>query len=76
MDRLRHGANQNVMHLASVAGNKGQLVEFVRRVLQVIPASMFDILKEIIGIQTNRLQEVPTRLEKEHLKEYAPSVQR
>ena len=49
----------------------GQLVEFVRRVLQVIPASMFDILKEIIGIQTNRLQEVPTRLEKDHLKECA-----
>jgi WASH complex subunit strumpellin len=48
----------------------GELVEFVRQVLQVIPASMFDLLNEIISIQTNRLQEVPTRLEKDHLKEY------
>ena len=51
----------------------GELVEFVRRVLQVIPASMFDILNEIINIQTNRLQEVPTRLEKDRLKEYGPA---
>lgn len=48
----------------------GELVEFVRRVLQVIPSSMFDILNEIINIQTNKLQEVPTRLEKDRLKEY------
>ena len=31
---------------------------------------MFDILNEIINIQTNKLQEVPTRLEKDRLKEY------
>ena len=30
---------------------------------------MFDILNEIINIQTNKLQEVPTRLEKDRLKE-------
>jgi len=44
-------------------------VLFVRMVLQIIPKSMFEVLNEIVEIQTSRLQEVPTRLEKERLKE-------
>jgi len=45
-------------------------VLFVRKVLQIIPKSMFEVLNEIVEIQTSRLQEVPTRLEKDRLKEY------
>lgn len=47
------------------------LVEFVRRVLEVIPRSMFASLREIIQLQTTRLRELPTKVEKERLKEYA-----
>jgi len=31
---------------------------------------MFEVLNEIVEIQTNRLSEVPTRLEKDRLKEF------
>lgn len=48
-----------------------ELVSYVRKVLQIIPESMFQILHQIIDLQTNRVQEVPTRLEKEKLKEFA-----
>ncbi len=48
-----------------------ELVSYVRKVLQIIPESMFTILARIINIQTNELKEVPTRLDKDKLKEYA-----
>jgi WASH complex subunit strumpellin len=47
------------------------LVEFVRRVLQVIPISIFKILREIVKIQNTRMHIIPNRLEAKDLKEYA-----
>ena len=41
------------------------------QVLQIIPESMFNVLHQIIGILTHRMREVPTRLEKEKMKEFA-----
>lgn len=48
-----------------------ELVEFVRRVLEVIPVSVFKILSEIEQIQTHRMAPVPSRLEAKDLKDYA-----
>ena len=48
-----------------------ELVLYVRKVLQIIPLSMFNLLAEIISIQTNKLREVPTLLDKEKLKEFS-----
>jgi WASH complex subunit strumpellin len=42
----------------------GQLVGFVRRVLDIVPRSMFDKMRSIIQIQTSRLLELPPRVEK------------
>lgn len=53
-----------------------ELVQYVRKVLQIIPESMFQILYKIIEMQTSVIKEVPTRLEKEKLKEYAQFEQR
>ena len=41
-----------------------------RKVLQVIPATMFGLLEEVIRNQ-RELLELPTRLEKDKLKEYS-----
>lgn len=49
----------------------GQLVAYVRGVLQIIPQSMFKVLREIIGLQTRQIKELPSRVEKEHMKDYA-----
>eukprot|EP01104_Vermistella_antarctica_P006079 TRINITY_DN16810_c0_g1_i1.p1 TRINITY_DN16810_c0_g1~~TRINITY_DN16810_c0_g1_i1.p1 ORF type:complete len:1181 (+),score=374.81 TRINITY_DN16810_c0_g1_i1:155-3697(+) len=54
----------------------GQLVIFVRKVLEVIPRSMFDVLSDIITLQTSHLKVLPTKLEKDKLKEYAQLDQR
>ncbi|XP_014669948.1 PREDICTED: WASH complex subunit strumpellin-like [Priapulus caudatus] len=48
-----------------------ELVAYVRDVLQVIPRTMFALLSRIIALQTSQMRELPTRLDKEKLREYA-----
>lgn len=49
----------------------GELVALVRRVMDVIPKTMFSILDQIIKLQTNEMKELPTQVEKEQMKDYA-----
>ena len=48
-----------------------ELVSYVRKVLQIIPQSMFSLLEEIVKVLTHDMAEVPTRLDKDKLKDYA-----
>ncbi|KAK3601512.1 hypothetical protein CHS0354_027658 [Potamilus streckersoni] len=54
----------------------GELVGYVRKVLQIIPRSMFGLLDKIITLQTTQIKEVPTRLEKDKMKEFAQLEER
>ncbi|XP_071441255.1 WASH complex subunit 5 isoform X2 [Hetaerina americana] len=49
----------------------GELVAYVRAVLQVIPEMTFALLARVIHLQTTILKELPTRLDKNLLREYA-----
>lgn len=51
--------------------SKGELVSFVRKVLEIVPRSMFQILAQIIDILTNKMRELPTKVEKERLAEFS-----
>ena len=48
-----------------------ELVTYVRRVLQIIPETMFRLLDQIIKLQTEKIREVPTRLDKDKVKDFA-----
>jgi len=48
-----------------------ELVDFMRRVLDIIPRSVFEILQRIIKVQTSRLKPLPVKFESQYLKEYA-----
>ncbi|KAF6202837.1 hypothetical protein GE061_003242 [Apolygus lucorum] len=48
-----------------------QLVLYVRKVLQVIPREVFTLMSEIAHIQTTYIPELPPRLEKDKLRDYA-----
>ncbi|EFA77215.1 hypothetical protein PPL_12424 [Heterostelium album PN500] len=54
----------------------GELVGYVRKVLEIVPKSMFIILKQIIDMQTNSIKELPTKIEKERLRDFAQLDQR
>lgn len=47
-----------------------QLVNYIRNVLQIIPETMFEIMANIIDLQTNFIKEIPTRIDKKAMKEY------
>lgn len=49
----------------------GELEIYVRKVLQIIPMMMFEKMARIIEMQTKVLKELPTRLDKDKLKDYA-----
>eukprot|EP00755_Sulcionema_specki_P019764 Sspe_Gene.70274::Locus_41488_Transcript_1_1_Confidence_1.000_Length_3743::g.70274::m.70274/K18464/RTSC, SPG8; WASH complex subunit strumpellin len=53
-----------------------QLVSFVRRVLNIIPSSMFEELQRVISILTNSLKECPTRIPRDQLKDYSQLEER
>ncbi|KAG5669731.1 hypothetical protein PVAND_000026 [Polypedilum vanderplanki] len=48
-----------------------ELVKYVRKIIQIIPHSIFKLLKSIIELQTNHLKELPEKLEKDKVKEFA-----
>lgn len=53
-----------------------ELVAYVRKVLHIIPETMFGLMARIVELQTNQIKELPTRLMKDQLKQYAMLEQR
>ncbi len=53
-----------------------ELVAYVRKVLHIIPETMFALMASIIQIQTSSLKELPTRLMKDQLRAYAQLEER
>ena len=49
----------------------GELVKFVKNVLQVIPKKIFSLLEEISFILTSNIKEFETKVIKDNLKDYA-----
>lgn len=54
----------------------GELVSYVRKVLQIIPETMFSLLAKIIKLQTEKIKEVPTRLDKDKMRDFAQLPER
>ena len=44
--------------------------------MQIIPETMFSLLADIIRLQTSAIREVPTRLDKDKMREYAQMDER
>ncbi|KAG7205653.1 hypothetical protein KM043_007608 [Ampulex compressa] len=48
-----------------------ELEGYARRVLQIIPETVFGLLAQIVHLETNAFKEIPTKLSKDKLKDYA-----
>lgn len=46
------------------------------QVLQIIPETMFSLLAKIIKLQTEKIKEVPTRLDKDKMRDFAQLSER
>uniref|UniRef100_A0A2M4ABQ8 Strumpellin n=1 Tax=Anopheles triannulatus TaxID=58253 RepID=A0A2M4ABQ8_9DIPT len=72
--RLNQAESPNLLDVSQYYSN--ELANFVRKVVQIIPETMFTLLAQIIELQTNVLRELPARLERERMKEYAQFEER
>ncbi|XP_012235159.1 WASH complex subunit 5 [Linepithema humile] len=53
-----------------------ELEGYARRVLQIIPETVFGLLAQIVYLETNAFKEIPTKLPKDKLKDYAQLSER
>lgn len=66
--RINQSDKTNFMSVGNYYSN--ELIEYIRKVLQIIPKTMFEYVTEITKLKTEDTNEVPTRLEKDKLNEY------
>lgn len=53
-----------------------ELVSYLTRVLHIIPQTIFVIMTQIIQKQTKCIKEIPSRLDKDRIKEFAQIEER
>jgi WASH complex subunit strumpellin len=67
--RINQAASPDLLSVSQYYSS--ELVMYVRRVLAIIPQSMFQILQQIVLLQTESLHELPTKVERDRLREVA-----
>lgn len=67
--RINQASSPDLIPVSQYYSN--ELVSYVRKVLHIIPDSLFRLMSRIVEIQTNEIKELPTRLMKDQIKEYA-----
>uniref|UniRef100_H2YIV2 WASH complex subunit 5 n=1 Tax=Ciona savignyi TaxID=51511 RepID=H2YIV2_CIOSA len=67
--RINQANSSDLISVSQYYSN--ELVAYVRKVLQIIPQTMFGLLARIVKIQTGQILELPTRLEKDRMRDYA-----
>lgn len=72
--RINQAGSDDLVSVSQYYSN--ELIKYIQKVLQIIPEMVFSIVEKIIDLQTWTIKEVPTRLEKEKLREYAQLEER
>lgn len=67
--RINQAHSDDLISVSQYYSN--ELIKYIQKVLQIIPEMVFNIVEKIIELQTWTIKEVPTRLEKEKLRDYA-----
>ncbi|KAI5713146.1 hypothetical protein M8J75_014032 [Diaphorina citri] len=67
--RINQAESEDLISVSQYYSN--ELVTYMQHVLQIIPQTMFTLMADITNLQTNVMLEVPTRLDKDKLKDYA-----
>ncbi|KAI5645367.1 hereditary spastic paraplegia protein strumpellin domain-containing protein [Phthorimaea operculella] len=67
--RINQAHSDDLVSVSQYYSN--ELIKYIQKVLQIIPEMVFSIVEKIIELQTWTIKEVPTRLEKERLRDFA-----
>lgn len=72
--RINQAHSEDLVSVSQYYSN--ELIKYIQKVLQIIPEMVFSIVEKIIELQTWGIKEIPARLDKDRLKEYAQLEQR
>lgn len=67
--RINQCGSENLMSVSKYYSQ--ELIEYIRKVLHIIPETMFKYMTKIATLQIDVINEVPTRLEKDKLNDFA-----
>lgn len=67
--RINQAHSDDLVSVSQYYSN--ELIKYIQKVLQIIPEMVFNIVEKIIDLQTWTIKEVPTRLEKDRLRDFA-----
>lgn len=67
--RINQSRSEDLVSVSQYYSN--ELINYVRKVIQIIPKSIFEILSNVIRLQTDVIKELPTKVDKDKLKDYA-----
>lgn len=67
--RINQAHSDDLVSVSQYYSN--ELIKYIQKVLQIIPEMVFSLVEKIIDLQTWTIKEIPTRLDKERLKEFA-----
>lgn len=72
--RINQAHSEDLVSVSQYYSN--ELIKYIQKVLQIIPEMVFSIVEKIIELQTWGIKEVPTRLDKDRLREFSQLEQR
>lgn len=67
--RINQAGSPDLLSVSQYYSN--ELVNYVKDVLHIIPETVFSLLENIIELQTSVIAELPTRLDKDKLKDFS-----
>lgn len=67
--RINQCSSDKLMSVSQYYSN--ELIEYIRKVLHIIPETMFQYMDTIASLRANVIKEIPTRLDKDKLNDYA-----
>lgn len=67
--RINQARSDDLISVSQYYSN--ELIKYIQKVLQIIPEMVFSIVEKIIELQTWTIKEIPTRLEKDKLREFS-----
>uniref|UniRef100_A0A336M296 CSON010414 protein n=1 Tax=Culicoides sonorensis TaxID=179676 RepID=A0A336M296_CULSO len=67
--RINEAKSEDLVSVSQYYSN--ELINYVRKVIQIIPKTIFELLSKIVSLQTEVIQELPSKVAKDRVKDYA-----
>ncbi|XP_063699723.1 WASH complex subunit 5 [Culicoides brevitarsis] len=67
--RINEAKSEDLVSVSQYYSN--ELINYVRKVIQIIPKTIFEVLAKIVALQTEIIKELPSKVAKDKVKDFA-----